>query len=91
MPRRRRRPSKYRFVGYLGVPVACAGVLIVTRIGAAVACRMLHSASPTAPCTPYQFPSFITIGLWIVIVIGVGLAGRQWYQDFVKKSYLSDD
>ena len=91
MPRRRRRPHKNRFVRYLGLPLSFAAVLIVPRMASAVACWMLKNVSPSATCPQVGLPWIITAAMWLGIVVGLGLAGRQWYRDHVMHDYLLDD
>jgi hypothetical protein len=68
----RRRPSRYRFVGYLGAAVACGAVLIVSRSAPYWACTVVRSASAAAERTPvlpalFHYPGTAAGGLAIVV------------------------
>ncbi len=90
MPRRRRRPSKYRFIKPLTTAAIALMILFAVHEANVVACEMVASASHhTQPCG-FVLPWFVTAALGLWAIVALGLAAYQWYRDFIHLDYLTD-
>ena len=90
MARRRRRPSKYRFLKAVFASAIPLMILVAVHQAKVVACGMASRASAQAPPCTFALPSIIIAGLWAAVVICLLAGAYQWYRDFVKLDYLND-
>lgn len=82
MPRRRKRPSEYRFL----IPVLTTSPALAVLWAAS---RILDVVcNPGIPCPP--LPDQLIYALMTVFAVGVCGSARRWYRDFVKGDYWVD-